>query len=354
MSNIEWTERTWNPVVGCSKISEGCRNCYAETMAHRLASMAKKSGKVDRKTKYLNVLNNSHKWNGKIERMYEALTDPIHWHKPRMIFVNSMSDLFHPNVPIDYIAKVYAVMMLANWHTYQVLTKRPERAAEITNSKEFWAMVRHAIVEISGTKLTVDELPPKFDMDNPPKNVWLGTSIENQNTADYRMPYLLRCRAALLFVSGEPLLDKIIPRYNEYGGDEYTDVIDWIQGKRYRFKEDSPFNIPDEIFDHPKIGWMILGGESGPNARQCDVKNIRILVQYCKEFKVPVFLKQLGYAAFGGLEFVGAYFKSQRYFNEGGKAWRSRVLKHRKGGDPSEWPADLQNCREWPAIGGAA
>jgi len=168
-SSIEWTEATWNPVTGCTKISPGCAHCYAERMAKRLKAM----GQV----RYRNAF--------KLTLQPDALEVPLRWKRPRMIFVNSMSDLFHQDVPAEYIAQCFAVMEKASHHTFQVLTKRPRRAADLA-----------------------DRLPW-------PSNVWLGTTVEN---ADYvpRIASLVRIPATVRFLSLEPLLGPI-PRLSLSG-----------------------------------------------------------------------------------------------------------------------------------------
>ncbi len=161
-STIEWTEATWNPVTGCTKISPGCKFCYAERMAHRLQAMGQ--------LRYKNAF--------RLTLQPDALQIPLRWRKPRVIFVNSMSDLFHKDVPLDYIKQCFAVMKLGTQHTFQVLTKRPERVAELC-----------------------DELPW-------PSNVWMGTSVEN---TDYlsRIHSLQQVPATVRFLSVEPLLGPI-------------------------------------------------------------------------------------------------------------------------------------------------
>jgi protein gp37 len=171
-STIEWTEATWNPVTGCSKVSPGCKYCYAERMAKRLHAM----GQPNYRNGFLPTLQ---------PQMLEA---PLRWKKPRRVFVNSMSDLFHEDVPIDFIQQVFKVMTQAYWHEFQILTKRSER---------------------------LEALNPFI---NWPRNVWMGVSVEN---ADYsfRIENLRRCDARIKFLSLEPLLGPL-PRLNLAG-------IDW-------------------------------------------------------------------------------------------------------------------------------
>ncbi len=164
-SKIEWTDYRWNPVTGCDKVSEGCRNCYAG----RLAETRLKHLPQYRDGFYGNVQMHPHK-----------LDEPLRWKKPRMVFVNSMSDLFHENIPFHFIDRVMTTIKAAEQHTFQILTKRPERAVDYFN---------HA-----------DELYSHLD------NVWLGVSVENQHAANERIPELLQTPAAVRFVSAEPLL----------------------------------------------------------------------------------------------------------------------------------------------------
>jgi len=169
-SSIEWTEATWNPVVGCTVLSPGCTNCYAMRMAARLEAMgqAKYTG-VTRKT------GGRHKWNGRINLDHASLELPKRWKAGRTIFVNSMSDLFHAKVPLEFIKLVFAAMVETPQHTYQVLTKRPDRAEELAKNLPW------------------------------PNHVWLGTSVENADYVD-RIDHLRRTPAAVRFLSLEPLL----------------------------------------------------------------------------------------------------------------------------------------------------
>ena len=175
MSKIEWTDITWNPVAGCSVATAGCTNCYAMRMAARLEAMGtEKYGGLTRKS------GERYVWTGKIVTDEKALAAPLKWRKPRTVFVNSMSDLFHPDVPIDFIAKVWAVMAATPQHTYQVLTKRPERMREILTHSDFQIL----------------------------RNVWLGTSVENAAVLE-RIAHLRSTPAAVRFISFEPLIGSV-------------------------------------------------------------------------------------------------------------------------------------------------
>ncbi|MEE9302884.1 MAG: phage Gp37/Gp68 family protein [Thiotrichaceae bacterium] len=181
-TKIEWCEETWNPISGCTKVSEGCQNCYAEKMAGRIAAM------LDHKAahKYASVVTSKGKWSGEIYCDEKALDKPLHWRKPRRIFVCSMSDLFHHSVPFEFIEKVLRVIEQCDQHTFLVLTKRPKVAYDLFGG-------------ISGAGLSAPPL----------KNLWLGVTAENQKRADERIPILLQIPAAKRFVSIEPCLSKI-------------------------------------------------------------------------------------------------------------------------------------------------
>lgn len=170
-TKISWTQDTWNPIAGCTKISPGCEHCYAEIMSRRLAAM--------RKTGYENVIDYRGKWNNHVEMMPSALKKPLHWKKPRMIFVNSMSDLFHNNIPDWYVNSVFDVMIRANWHIYQVLTKRPDRMLNALRGMRFG------------------------------EHIWLGVTMEDQQRADERGKIFRSVGPAVRFLSLEPMLEPI-------------------------------------------------------------------------------------------------------------------------------------------------
>ena len=230
-SAIEWTNSTWNPVVGCRKVSSGCRNCYAERMAKRLAAMARAARRrgrsAGRAANYLHVIDRNGCWNGRVFLDDGAIAGPLGWVKPRMIFVNSMSDLFHEEVPLAFIQAVFGVMNRCPQHTFQILTKRPHIAARYSRRLE-WA-----------------------------PNIWMGTTVENATVA-HRVRSLRQTRAAIKFLSVEPLLGPI-PRLPLAG-----------------------------------IDWVILGGESGPGAREMNPEWVRRIRDACLARAVPFFFKQWG------------------------------------------------------------
>ena len=218
MTAIEWTDATWNPSTGCTKVSAGCKHCYAETMAKRLKKM--------KKPKYANGFEYA--------EHESALELPLTWKKPRRVFVNSMSDLFHEQATDAFISKCFDVMLKANQHTYQVLTKRPERMMQFVDE----------YVEKRGPL---------------PRNIWLGTSVENEAAA-HRIEKLKYVNCAIRFISFEPLIGPI-----DIGADD-------LRG----------------------ISWAIIGGESGRYHRPVDPNWARNLIKSCKEQGVAVFFKQWG------------------------------------------------------------
>ena len=226
MSNIEWTEQTWNPITGCTRVSAGCDNCYAVEMTHRLEGM----GQTE---KYggLTVMNNKgdRHFNGTVRCHEDTLSIPLKRRKPTMYFVNSMSDLFHRDVPFDFIDKVFAVMALCPQHTFQVLTKRPERMAEYLAQA-----VNSVNLQKEMDRLTSEVEAESFEDVWPLRNVWLGTSVENQQAWWDRYLHLTRCPAVVRFISAEPLL--------------------------------GPVEMEPELSADGMIHWVIVGGESGKGA----------------------------------------------------------------------------------------
>jgi protein gp37 len=215
-SAIEWTDATWNPVRGCTKISDGCKHCYAETFAER----------------FRGVKGHPYQQGFDLRLVPDKLAEPLRWRNPKMIFVNSMSDLFHESVPEDYVIAVARVMVEAKWHTYQVLTKRSDRLRELLNSS-----LRFAANQ---------------------KHIWWGVSVENRKYGLPRIQNLQAAAAAVRFLSVEPLLEDL-----------------------------GEFNLNG-------IDWMIVGGESGPGARPMKKEWVVSLRDECKRKGVPFFFKQWG------------------------------------------------------------
>lgn len=210
-SNIEWTGSTWNPITGCDKVSQGCKYCYAERMAIRLKAMGQRN--------YADAFN--------LTIHEHMLTVPLRWKKPQTVFVNSMSDLFHHEVPAEFILRVFDIMRLANHHRYQILTKRSDRLLQL-NTKLAWK-----------------------------PNIWMGVSVESQEYV-HRIEHLRQTRAKVKFLSLEPLLG------------------------------------PLQNLNLKGIHWVIVGGESGPRARQMQPEWVLEIRDQCREAGVPFFFKQWG------------------------------------------------------------
>jgi protein gp37 len=215
-SAIEWTDATWNPVRGCTKISPGCKHCYAETFAER----------------FRGVKGHPYEQGFDLRLVHEKLGEPLRWRTPKMIFVNSMSDLFHEAVPDDYIVAVAKVMAAAKWHTYQVLTKRSDRLRRLLNSKLAFAAEQ--------------------------AHIWWGVSVEDRKYGLPRIKNLRTSNAAIRFLSVEPLLEDL--------GD----------------------------FDLDKISWVIVGGESGPGARPMKKEWALSVRDQCRRAGIAFFFKQWG------------------------------------------------------------
>lgn len=256
-TKIEWCEETWNPVTGCSKVSEGCRNCYAARLA---------SGRLRNHPHYQGLAVNGN-WTGEVLLHHDMLEAPLHWRKPRMCFVCSMSDLFHESVHRDYILRVWKTMAGASQHTFQVLTKRPGRMRETLT---YWMQ----------PALTLSLVSHEW----PLRNVWLGTTVENQKN-DWRIPYLLKTLAAVKFVSLEPLLGPIDFEHNL--GEERSVDCGGCDASPVRGQPYCPGH------DGGGIDWVIVGAETGPGARYMDPDWARDIRDQCKAADVPFFMKSV-------------------------------------------------------------
>jgi len=314
-TKIEWSEYSWNPVVGCSKRSVGCERCYALRMAVRLAHNPKLPDETREKyASTVRKVGDKWQWSGKVALFPERLKEPLKRRRPTRYFVPSMSDLFHENVPLDFIEQVYDVMAEAKQHTFQVLTKRPRRAADF--------LLNYILP--SPRYLNVADVPLIW------KNVWLGVTAENQAVADERIPLLLQIPAAVRFVSCEPLLGVVdLSEYlmcRQYAGEEKQPKPRTIGGKPYKVMR-----------IRPRLSWLIVGGESGPGARPMHPDWARSLVQQGKAANVPVFVKQMG-----------AHWA--KYAEPEGD-WHTTVKQRgdSKGHDMRYWPEDLQ-VREMPEV----
>ena len=214
-SGIEWTDATWNPVTGCTKVSKGCDNCYAERFAER----------------FRGVEGHAFRNGFDLQQRPERLDQPLKWTRPRRIFVNSMSDLFHKDIPDEYINRVFDTMEQADWHTFQLLTKR--------------------------SSVMRDYLIRRYNASEAPPHIWCGVSIEDQD-ALVRLKHLQESPATIRFLSMEPLVGPVTP------------------------------------FEPDNISWIIVGGESGPKARPMDPKWVHDIKNICQEKGIPFFFKQWG------------------------------------------------------------
>lgn len=324
-TGISWTDATWNPVRGCSRVSEGCRNCYAERIAARFSDPGMPYYGIARRK--LTIVNNEEydpgnrreaRWTGEVRMVPEHLSDPLRWKKPRRIFVNSMSDLFHEKLTNDRIAAVFGVMAACPWHTFQILTKRAKRMREwfawIEEQREVdgdpWVTIlREAIGYID-----LDD-HVKFGMPHPwpLPNVWLGASVENQEAANERLPELLATPAAVRFLSCEPLLGPLDLRGKDAGTS--WSGGDWI--RRYIHEEEREGAIVTMV-SRPRVDWVIIGCESGPGSRPCNSAWIRSLRDQLQPAGVPMFLKQavaeppISPVMIGEAQFVGLGAGSKR------------------------------------------
>lgn len=290
-TSIEWTDVTWNPVTGCTKVSPGCKNCYAEGIADRFFTKQYPPNADGSPRKFTDVRCHP-----------ERLEEPLHWKKPRRVFVNSMSDLFHEDVPAEFIGHTFGVMWQAARHTFQILTKRPQRMLAIVS------------------ELTADHSRSRFAGPWPLPNVWLGVSVENQKQADERIPLLVDTPAAIRFLSVEPQLEAV-------------SLFDWL----------GPYGPARSLQQPPQLDWVICGGESGPGARPFNLAWAESLLEQCRAAGVPFFMKQMGSRP----QVHSCRDESCTHPDCG---MEDIHLKDRKGGDMPEWPAHLR-VREFPNSG---
>jgi protein gp37 len=286
-TKISWSEATWNPVVGCSVASPGCDNCYAaREAAGRLRGVPAYAGLAMREP------GRPAEFTGEVRCLPERLDQPLRWRRPRRIFVNSMSDLFHPKVPDEFIAKVFQVMAQAQHHTFQVLTKRPQRmAAWVGNVMRHESGYVTHNGEMYGAEYGRGHWEPGRGIVItsgawPLPNVWLGTSVENQRYADLRIPHLLRTHAAVRWLSCEPLLGSIdldawLPKVNACQADLHVDAVRAVVHAAARRMG-------------PTVDWIVVGGESGPGARPMHPDWARSLRDQSVAAGVPYHFKQHG------------------------------------------------------------
>lgn len=305
-TNIEWTDETWNPIVGCSKVSPGCDNCYAVGTVHR--------GLAEQHRGLTVRAEGATDWTGEV-RVVESMMDrPLRWTKPRRIFVNSLSDLFHPDVSDETIARIFAVMALAPQHTFQVLTKRPQRMADMLSTRLFWKVVASHCADDQTASLSWPYRTAIANHQGLP-NVWLGVSIESDRYA-FRADHLRRTPAAVRWISAEPLLG------------------------------------PLPSLDLTGIDWLVVGGESGPKARPMHPQWVRDLRDECTDICCPECGETWPYddaeIPCSHCRGSGAEDPTAFLFKQGGsvlaKEWG---CTDSKGGKLDEIPAEFQ-IREYP------
>jgi len=307
-NGISWTDETWNPIRGCSRVSEGCRNCYAEAIAARFSGTDDRGNVQPYAGLAEHVVSNGRKaprWTGDVRLVERALDWPLRRRGPKKIFVNSMSDLFHEKVADKWIDRIFAVMALAREHTFQILTKRPQRMRAYLSA----ARAHPVGLEALGLTLECYARDPKSQVGSgvilqgdvahlkvwPLPNVWLGVSAEDQATADGRIPLLLETPAAVRFVSYEPALGPVdftrIVFERAYG----TGLLDALTGKRrdHHYRPLPHPEAPGEAGPR-RIDWVICGGESGPHARPMHADWARSARDQCAAAAVPFFFKQWG------------------------------------------------------------
>lgn len=306
MTKIEWTHipgykpETWNPTTGCTRVSAGCDHCYAVPMTRRL------SGIAATREKYSGLVNEGkHHFNGRVKMHWDSLTLPGTWTKPRAVFVNSMSDLFHEQVSDDFIRDVFVVMGMYPEHIFMILTKRPERLARVLNNLSGYQSEMKTRIVVNSLRRRADG--KRVEAPWPLPNVWLGVSVEDQKTADERIPYLLKTPAAVRFLSCEPLLGSLdirlclyphrrmnCPKCNEmhidYGPHRHHLCMHC--GERWDGGDTATGSM--EHNEYRQIDWLICGGESGPDARPMHPEWARSLRYQCQEAGVPFFFKQWG------------------------------------------------------------
>lgn len=313
-TKIQWTDRSWNFLRGCTICSPGCIHCYAMKIAHRFSGPGGTYEGLTRQTK------NGPVWTGEVRFVEKQLYEPLRIRKPQKWFVNSMSDLFHEEVDDSILDKAFAMMALCPQHTFQILTKRPERMLEYVGAPgrlmevveagtvvAFDALSKYGFDDVPGIDWNRDGDEPirwKRATSWPLPNVWLGVSVEDQKALD-RIDILKDVPAAVRFVSFEPLLE-----------DLGTVILD-------------------------RIHWAIIGGESGPGSRPCHLYWIRRLLSQCRKQNVAPFVKQWGSKPM-------QYLTAEESLSEKGKDYRA-VLQDSKGGDIAELPEDIR-VREFPML----
>lgn len=282
-TKIEWTDATWNVITGCSVVSPGCTNCYAMKLAGtRLRNIPSRVG-LTRESKAGPV------WNGTIRFNEEWLDQPLRWRRPRMIFVCAHGDLFAEGVTDAMLDRVFAVMALAPQHSFQVLTKRPERMREYLADKNRTFRIALATRDLALIPLEPISSETMARLMWPLPNVWLGVSVEDQTRADERIPVLLDTTAAVRWVSAEPLLGPVDFTSIDTGSGWVDSLQSYI-----RYPTATPGHFLNEPIDWPRLDWIVAGGESGPGARPMHPDWVRSIRDQCATVGVPFLFKQWG------------------------------------------------------------
>jgi protein gp37 len=361
-TKIEWTDKTWSPVRGCSRVSPGCEHCYAETMASRFSGPGRA----------FEGYAKGGRWTGRVSLIPDLLKIPFSWKVPSRIFVNSMSDTFHEKLAFAEIDQIFAVMALCVDHTFQVLTKRADRMLEYFNCTRGGSTASRVLAAAEFiARRRGEEVDSQFwdtFHEWPIPHVWIGVSVEDQKRADERIPVLMKTPASCRFVSAEPLLGAVdlrpffgrCPIICEFchkiaygmqmppGWDLVLQsyvcpscIVRVQQGGGYNVVKCGAYaTAPDPRPWGKKVDWVIVGGESGPGSRGCDLGWVRKIVEDCKTAHVATFVKQLG----------ARPVCSSRITPENKLVYDnvSKILDF-KGGDISEFPEDLR-VREFPKV----
>jgi protein gp37 len=299
-THISWADATWNPITGCTRLSAGCDHCYIErTPPFRMAGRRFDKSGVGGSTG--------------VQLHPERLDQPLHWRKPRRIFVCSLADLFHDEVPDEYLCRVVDAMLNAPQHIYQVLTKRPARMRSF--------MTRY----LSGAFATrpLNEAPLCYTVDDPPPMIWAGVSVEDQKWADIRIPILLETPAAIRWISAEPLLGPIDLRRGD-GIHNWLPDVEQQGSERVVVCTAHGHPLPCRQPGCRHIDWIVAGGESGRGARPMHPEWARSLRDQCRDAGVPFHFKQAGSVL--------------------AREWGGSG----KGGDPADWPEPFP--REYPQV----
>jgi protein gp37 len=370
-TSIQWTDRSWNCIRGCSPVSPGCKNCYAELIAARFSGPGQpfegyakwrlKSGYAPAGAVEQHDIPHASlplfapgsrepAWTGKVALIAHKLVEPLHWQSPSRVFVNSTSDLFHEGLTFAEIATVFAVMAASPRHCFQILTKRIERAHEFLEWMEMERQgdVTGRLADLYGLHVAHmrspeemyddekcpadDDLEEIYEAEWPLENVWLGASVENQRYADERIPVLLRCPAAKRFVSYEPALELVtFSRWLDPTADGGEALPCAECGSTSECGHEGEAGATT-------LDWIIVGGESGPGARAFDVEWARSVLRECTTANVKVFCKQMGAAPYDSSKMDGPALDARGLLD----------LRDKKGGDMEEWPESLR-IREFPS-----